>query len=135
MTPIPYLFFPGTAAEALSAYARIFGSPDPQILRAGEAPDGGLPGWAPDAVMHGAVRVGSGHIYASDDPEARPMAGACVTVAGRDAAESRRIFDALAEGGTVVVPLGPTFWSPAFGQVTDRWGTRWLIDTEAAAQA
>ena len=68
MTPIPYLFFPGTAAEALSAYARIFGSPDPQILRAGEAPDGGLPGWAPDAVMHGAVLVGSGHIYAASRP-------------------------------------------------------------------
>ncbi len=135
MTPVAYLFFNGCAEEALKGYARIFGSPEPQILRAREAPEGeGMPGWAPDAVMHGAVRVGSGHIYASDDPEARPMAGACVTVAGRDEAESRRIFDALAEGGTVVVPLGRTFWSPAFGQVTDRWGTRWLIDTEEAAQ-
>jgi len=31
------------------------------------------------------------------------------------------------------MPLSPTFWSPAFGQLTDRWGTRWMVDTETPA--
>jgi PhnB protein len=49
-----------------------------------------------------------------------------LNVEGRESAE--RIFQTLAEGGKVVMPLQKTFWSPAFGVVTDRFGTPWEIN-------
>ena len=37
------------------------------------------------------------------------------------------MFDALAEGGTVQQPVTETFFSPAFGMCTDRFGIPWMI--------
>jgi PhnB protein len=132
MQPIPYLFFRGTCEEAVRAYARVFGSPEPQIMHVGEAPDS-MPDAEPHHVMHAALQVGDGLIYASDYPEATAMAGACIAVTQKTPEDSRRVFDALKEGGAVQMELAPTFWSPAFGQLTDRWGTRWMVDTETPA--
>lgn len=41
--------------------------------------------------------------------------------------EAKRVFDALADGGTVEMPLSNTFWSPSFGMLTDRFGIEWMI--------
>ena len=128
MQPIPYLFFPGTCEEAIRAYARIFGSPEPQIMRSSEAPEGEAMG-DPQSVMHAALKFGEGLLYASGYSKAVPMAGASINVTLTDAAESRRVFDALAEGGVIEMPYGPTFWDPGFGSLADRWGTRWMIST------
>jgi PhnB protein len=45
-------------------------------------------------------------------------------------AEAERLFNALADGGEVQMPLGPTFWSPCFGMVTDRFGVAWMVNME-----
>ena len=135
MQPVPYLFFRVTCEEAMRAYARIFDAPEPQIMYAKDAPpDPSMTGPA-TGVMHSALKLGDGWLYASDWSKAEAMAGACVTVSGRDPEETRRWFDALAEGGMIEMPLEQTFWSPAFGGLTDRWGTRWLLDTENPADA
>jgi PhnB protein len=39
-----------------------------------------------------------------------------------------RVFEALADGGRVQMPIQPTFWARAFGMVTDRYGTPWLVN-------
>ena len=44
------------------------------------------------------------------------------------AAEAQRVFDALAEGGKVNMPLQKTFWAEAFGMLVDRFGTPWMIN-------
>lgn len=134
MTPIPYLFFKGCCEEAMRAYAAVFGSPEPQIMRAKDAPDNSM-GGDPDSVMHAALRLGDGWLYASDYSRAERMAGASINVTMPDVAQGRRVFDALSEGGEVEMPYGPTFWDPGFGSLTDRWGTRWMISTEAGAGA
>ena len=134
MTPIPYLFFKGCCEEAIRAYAHVFGSPEPQIMRAKDAPDNSMSG-DPDSVMHAALKLGDGWIYASDYSKADRMAGASINVTMPDVAQGRRTFEALAEGGEVEMPFGPTFWDPGFGALTDRWGTRWMISTEAGAGA
>lgn len=41
--------------------------------------------------------------------------------------EAKRAFAALAEGGRVDMPGGPTFWSPYFGMVTERFGVQWML--------
>jgi PhnB protein len=45
------------------------------------------------------------------------------------------VFEALAEGGEVTMPIGETFWSPQFGMCVDRFGTPWMVDTEPADTA
>jgi PhnB protein len=50
-----------------------------------------------------------------------------------DRADGERLFQALSDGGTVHVPFEPTFWSPGFGVLTDRFGIPWEINCEQAA--
>ncbi|MFE0398088.1 hypothetical protein ACFW4G_20550 [Paenibacillus lactis] len=44
---------------------------------------------------------------------------------------SKRIFEALQEGGKIGMPLQETFWSPAYGILTDKYGVTWNISTES----
>jgi hypothetical protein len=46
------------------------------------------------------------------------------------AGEAERLFHALAENGTVRMPLQETFWSPRFGCVIDQFGISWTINYE-----
>ena len=48
----------------------------------------------------------------------------------KDAAEAEKVFNALAEGGKVTMPLAETFWSARFGMLTDRFGIPWMVNTE-----
>jgi PhnB protein len=45
------------------------------------------------------------------------------------------VFDALAEGGEVAMPVGPSFFSPMFGVCTDRFGTQWMVSAQAEMDA
>jgi PhnB protein len=44
--------------------------------------------------------------------------------------EAERRFQALAEGGTVQMPLQPTFWARTWGMLVDRFGTPWIVNGE-----
>jgi PhnB protein len=59
--------------------------------------------------------------------------GFSLTVELKDEAEAGRIFDALAEKGTVEMALQETFWAVRFGVVVDRFGIPWTINCEPAA--
>jgi len=132
MQPIVYLFFRGTCAEAMRFYAAAFGSEEPEILAVGTMPPevrSQMPPMKDETVMHAAVKVGAGWIYASDDmgDNVPAMAGCNVSVSFPTIEEATRVFAVLAEGGEVRMPLEPTFFAPAFGTLTDRFGTRWMI--------
>jgi PhnB protein len=45
--------------------------------------------------------------------------------------EARRIFEALSEGGTVIMPFERMFWGTMFGRLEDPFGVTWQISTEA----
>ena len=73
---------------------------------------------------------------ASDVPpgmDAKPMSGFALSLNYPTAAEARRIFDLLADGGSVTMPMQKTFWSEAFGMLTDRFGTPWMVGGGAQA--
>lgn len=133
MTPIPYHTFQGDCREAMTAYQRIFGGTLGPFMMATDAPDDYTPpedkkNW----VMHvGLEFEGGGAIYASDDimGGTQPMAGMSIHMAFPTAKEGQDAFDALAEGGEVRMPYGPTFWTPGFGTLRDRWGKNWMIST------
>ncbi|WP_299351581.1 VOC family protein [uncultured Shimia sp.] len=129
MAFIPYLNFDGNCAEAMQFYADLFGATDLQIMRYTDAPEGeDLP--PSDRVMYSHIMLGDASLMASDHPPGMPaedMAGVSVNHPVADKAEGQKLFDALAEGGTVMMPYETTFFSPAFGMVTDRFGTSWMI--------
>ena len=41
--------------------------------------------------------------------------------------DAQRVFDMLAEGGSVTMPLQKTFWAEAYGALIDRYDTRWMV--------
>src|SRR4051794_4793036 len=49
------------------------------------------------------------------------------------ATEAERIFSALAQNGTVQMPLQETFWAFRFGILTDQFGIPWLLNCEKAS--
>jgi len=126
----PYLFFSdGRCAEAFTRYQEVFGG-ELQMMTNADAPEGDrMPGAEPHHVMHASVQVGEGFLMGSDDPtgDGGPKVGVGVSFSAPDTATAERIFDALAEGGQVEMPMGETFWSPAHGSCVDRWGTLWMV--------
>ena len=46
----------------------------------------------------------------------------------KDSPDRFEAFKALAEGGTVTVPIAPSFWVEQFGMLTDRYGVGWMVN-------
>ncbi len=124
----PYLFFGGGCAPAFTRYKEIFGG-DLTLLRMADVP-GDTPPGADDMIIHAALVSEDLLLMGSDDPTADgfgPVQGMMVSYDAADAADARRVIDALAEGGTITQALEPTFFSVAFGMCTDRFGTPWMV--------
>lgn len=141
----PYLNFDGNCAEAFAFYAKLFGGTIVYQGTFGEMPEQPgmppLPEAAKKRIMHVHMQVGEQSLMASDtmpvapgqDPATcgggyRQPQGLWVSIQVTDEAEGRRVFDGLAQGGTVAMPFDKTFWSPGFGMVTDRFGTPWMVN-------
>lgn len=133
MTIQPYLFFNGRCEEAIEYYRSALGADVVMLMRNRESPDPPPPGCLPpgseDKIMHAEIRIGGSPVLVSDGmadgkPDFRGFS-ISLTVASPD--EAKRRFDAIADGGSVTMPLGKTFFSPAFGMATDRFGVPWMV--------
>ena len=136
----PYLMFHGQCEEAMRFYCRALGTKIEMLMPYSDSPaDPSDPnkvpaGWE-NKVMHGSFRVGDVHVMASDtwlEEEAR-IGGFSLSLSLADADVADRVFAALAEGGTIKMPLGQTFWSPLFGMLTDRFGVSWMVSVATGA--
>lgn len=133
MTLEPYLFFNGRCEEAMDFYQQAIGAEVTVKLRMNEAPDPPPPGAIPpgfdNKIMHASLRIGAMNLLVTDGNSdmAPSFKGFSLTLGVDDTAEAHRKFDALAQGGKVVMPLGPTFWSPCFGMLEDQFGVGWMV--------
>lgn len=126
----PYLFFEGRCDEAIAFYQQKLGASVEMLMRYQDSPEpGSCPAGMEKKVMHASIRIGDACIMMSDGRCSGPTAfqGFALTLAVRQKMEAECYFAALADGGTVHMPLGKTFFSPAFGMVTDRLGVMWMI--------
>ena len=137
----PYLFLTNTARQAMTRYQEILGG-QLDIMSVADMPEGErehMPFEAPDdMVIHAALTFGDGDLLlASDDPtgDGKGTTGISVNLTLTDQDEARRVFEALADGGEVGMPLGATFWSPLFGTCTDRFGVAWMVNVEGEVAA
>jgi PhnB protein len=79
--------------------------------------------------MHATVRIGDSSILASDgkaEGKAK-FEGFSLSLTVPNEAEADKAYNALAQGGQVMMPLTKTFFSPRFGMLTDRFGLGWMV--------
>jgi PhnB protein len=128
----PYLFFGGRCEEAVEFYKKGLGAEVEMLMRYNESPEPPPPGMLQAGferkVMHASFRVRGVQLMASDGRDDRSkFDGFQLALSVPNEADAKRLFDALADGGSVGMPLTKTFWSPCFGMVSDRFGVRWMV--------
>ena len=141
----PYLMFEGSAEEAIGFYVRALGAEVEMMMRASEAPEPppggacaapeGMPRMPGDKILHASLRIGTSRVMMSDGmcSGRTDFKGILLSLSVSSVAEAERLYAALADGGQAHMPLAPTFFSPAFGMVADRFGVGWMVVTEPAA--
>lgn len=127
-----YLFFDGNCEQAIAFYEQAIDARHDGLLRYEDGPPAtDCPGMHADfgrKIMHAKLRIGESDLMLADDCMGHPnFQGFALTLAAADEAEARRRFDALAAGGTVTMPLAPTFFSPSFGMLRDKFGVHWMV--------
>lgn len=122
----PYLTFPGTARQALTFYQGVFGGD----LVLNTLADFGREDGPADAIAHGMLQ-GPVELFASDagaDDRALRLEGVLFALLGTaEPATLEAWFTALSDGGRDIDALQLRPWGDHDGQVTDRFGVRWLI--------
>ena len=132
-----YLFFDGRCEEALTFYRESVGAEVTMLMRFKDSPDpmpaDKVPPGSDNKVMHASFNIGETMLMASDGFAKGETAfkGFSLSLTAADEAEARRLFTALSIGGEVHMPMGKTFWSPAFGMLVDRFGISWMVQVPA----
>lgn len=136
MTIQPYLFFEGRCAEAVEFYKKALGAQVLMLMRYKDAPGPKDPSMCPpgseDNVMHCTLKVGGSIVMCSDGDGKRPVEfkGFFLSANAATEADADKYYNALLEGGKVILPIGKTFWSPRFGMLHDKFGVGWMVGVE-----
>lgn len=129
----PYLFFDGTAAQAIALYERALGARTEGLMRYKDVPDTNAAAEHADLVMHAQLHVGQGTFMVSDVGPGmtyRPEGNVEVVLDFDDPADMARRFEAMAAGGKVTMALHDTFWGATFGTLTDAYGVPWMFNCD-----
>ena len=133
----PYLFFDGQCEAAFKFYEKCLGGKiEDMIPHEGTPAQDHVPAEWRSKIIHARMVIGDQVLMASDAPpghQQKPQ-GFSIALAIKDPAEAERLFNALAENGTVTMPFGETFWAVRFGMLVDRFGIPWMVNCEKAAE-
>jgi PhnB protein len=128
-----YLTFPGNCEAAFKFYEKaLSGKIVAMMPHEGTPAAGSVPAEWRSKIIHARLLIGDQVLMGSDAPPGHQeaMKGFSVTINTPDAAEAERVFSALAEKGTVRMPIAETFWAVRFGMLVDQFGTPWMINCE-----
>lgn len=131
--PIPYLSFDGNCADAMRFYERALGAKLEVLMPNGESPMAEhFPPETHGRILHARLALpGGGMLMAGDCPghlQYEGIKGVSLTMNYDTTKEAERAFTALADGGTVTMPLQPAFWAKTWGMLVDRFGTSWIVN-------
>jgi PhnB protein len=133
----PYLTFNGQCETAFKFYERCLGGKIVGLIPFGDTPAAEFV--AADhrgKIMHARLVVGSQVLMGSDAHPAHPyegVKGCSVAMQVDTPDEAERLFNALGENATIIMPLQQTFWAARFGMLTDQFGVPWMINCEKAS--
>jgi PhnB protein len=133
----PYLLFDGQCEEAFKFYEQTLGGKIESMLTHEGTPAecDAPPEWG-KKILHARMTIGDTVLMASDTPPGhyqKPQ-GFSVNISVNKPEEAERIYQALAENGSVQMPLQQTFWATRFAMLSDRFGIPWMINCEQAGQ-
>lgn len=132
----PYLVLNGNGQEAVAFYENALGAKVLGLQTFGdvpESPEYPIPAEAKDRILHARIKIGKTELMLSDTFPGQPyQIGSELTIAIiiSDVHTAKEVFANLQDGGQVDMPLQETFWSPLYGQVTDKFGISWQISTQ-----
>jgi len=134
-----YLFFNGRCEEAIKFYGTTIGAQTLMLMRYKDAPAEAKPQQCgatidENKVMHARLSIGGSTIMLSDGPCSGNFDGFSLSLTAASPAEAERLFADLSAGGRADMPLAKTFFSPAFGMLTDRFGVKWMVIVEGQAK-
>jgi PhnB protein len=143
-TLTPYLSYNGNTREAFAFYEKALGAKIETMMSYADMPatansSEGCDGVARsgDGIMHACLALpGGAMLFAGDVPPGRPhdgVKGVMLALQYDTVDQAHRAFQALSQGGQVVMPLAPAFWSKTFGMLTDRFGVSWAVNGEPVA--
>ncbi len=132
----PYLNFNGQCEAAFKFYEKCLGGKIEMMMRFADSPMADqVPPQMRDKIVHVRMIAGGKVLMGSDAPPEhfeKPQ-GFSVSISVNDPAQAERIFNALAEKGTIRMPLQQTFWAIRFGALVDQFGIPWMINCEQSA--
>jgi PhnB protein len=132
----PYLVLNGNGKEAVKFYEDAIDAKVVSLQTFGDLPDNPeypTPPEAKDRVLNAHLKIGNSDLMLSDTFPGQPYPiGSQVTIAImiNNVDKTKEVFEKLQDGGKVLMPLQETFWSPAYGQVTDKFNMTWQVSTE-----
>lgn len=137
LQPIAYLAFDGNCADAMRFYEQALGGKLDVMMSGADSPMAAqIPTEFAHRIVHARLSLpGGGMLYAGDAPANVPyegIKGVSLALNYDTVEEARRVFDALAAGGRVTMPMQGTFWAKAFGMLADRFGVAWIVNGEMA---
>lgn len=128
----PYIAFNGNCRDAIDFYKTALDAEVLFVQTIGESPMSNM--GPADNIMHCTIKVGGSTVMMCDNPQTAAPAGDAnisLAIGLNDPARAKQLFDNLSVGGTVVMPLGKTFWAEAFGMVNDKFGIKWMVNCDA----
>lgn len=128
-TATPFLMFQGQAQAAIDRYVAVL--PNTRVLQMTRHDGAGTGG---GSVKLARVAICGNTFLFSDSPpvHAFSFTPSCSVFIDCDSREQQqRIFDALADGGQVRMPLDDYGFSRCFGWTDDRFGVSWQINLPA----
>ncbi len=135
MKLVSYLNFGGNCAAAFKYYERVLGGKIEMLMTHGDMPPEAQaqtpPEWK-NMIMHARLVARDYVLMGSDAPPDRfeKPQGFSVAIQIDDPKEAERIFAALADNGSVRMPLQQTFWAVRFGMLVDQFGIPWMVNCE-----
>ena len=126
---IPYLAFNGDARAAMEFYHQLLGG-DLDMQTFAESHQETSERYK-DKLIHAKLEADEMTLMASDGMEGRELVfgdNVSLSLSGSDKAKLTEVFNGLAEGGKVTMPLEEQFWGDTFGMVDDKFGVHWMVN-------
>lgn len=131
MQMTPYLNFKGDCEAAFKFYEQCLGGQGLSFHRYGGSPmQDQVPAELRDRVMHATLLCGKTALMGADAPPQyyRETQGFSVSVNVDKTEDAERVFNALAQGGKIQMPIQQTFWAARFGMLIDKFGIPWMVN-------
>ena len=125
-----HIGFNGQCEEAFNFYAQHLGASIGTMLRVKDSPVPATSEAHGQKIVHANLSIDGVEIAGADvDPDRYESPGGFYVLLGVDSeAKVHSFFNALQEGGRVVLAPQRTFWSPCYAIVVDRFGVPWKIN-------